>query len=95
MIICLFGLFWCFLKARDLPRLILVSIIIGGGSGNLVDRIANDFQVVDFLNFCIGRLRTGVLNLADLSVTFGALLLMFVEYRQEKRERAEGSVGKS
>ncbi len=94
-ILCLYGLFWCFLKARDLPRLVLVSIIIGGGSGNLVDRIANDFRVVDFLNFGIGRLRTGVLNVADLSVTFGTLLLILAEYRREKRERVHGSESKS
>lgn len=91
VIVCLYGLLWCFLKARDLPRLVLVATIIGGGVGNLVDRLANDFRVVDFLNFGLGRLRTGVLNMADLSVTFGALLLIFVEYRREKRERAQGS----
>jgi signal peptidase II len=92
-IVCLYGLFWCFLKARDLPRIVLVATIIGGGAGNMVDRIANDFRVVDFLNFGIGRLRTGVLNVADLSVTFGALLLVFVEHRREKREQVTGSAG--
>ena len=92
-VVCLYALFWCFLKVRDLPRLVLVATIIGGGMGNLVDRIANDFRVVDFLNFGIGRVRTGVLNVADLSVTFGALLLVLLEYRREKREREAGTVG--
>ena len=92
-IFCLYGLFWCFLEVRDLPRLVLVATIIGGGMGNLVDRFANGFRVVDFMNFGIGQLRTGVLNMADLSVTFGALLLVLLEYRREKRERAAGTAG--
>lgn len=87
LLACLYGLFWCFFKAKDLSRLVLVSTVIGGGAGNLVDRMINDFRVVDFLNFGLGRLRTGILNLADLSVTFGLILLLLVEYRQGKQAR--------
>lgn len=52
-----------------------IACLIGGGLGNLQDRLFNDFRVVDFLNFGIGGLRTGILNVADLSVTFGAIAL--------------------
>ena len=54
--------------------MIIVSII-GGGLGNLIDRLSNNFRVVDFLNFGIGSLRTGILNIADMSVTIGVLFL--------------------
>ena len=53
-------------------------LIIAGGIGNLSDRIFREGMVRDFLNFGVGRLRTGVLNIADLYVTIGAVLLIIV-----------------
>jgi signal peptidase II len=66
-------------------QLVSLSCVIGGGIGNLYDRIFNDGIVIDFLNFGIGNLRTGILNVADLSVTFGALAFIFLQFRAEKR----------
>jgi signal peptidase II len=51
--------------------------VIGGGLGNIFDRLVNHGLVVDFMNFGIGNLRTGVLNVADLFITFGIVLLFF------------------
>ncbi|MDD4289005.1 MAG: signal peptidase II, partial [Atribacterota bacterium] len=31
----------------------------------------------DFLNFGIGNLRTGILNIADMAITFGVILLIY------------------
>jgi signal peptidase II len=78
--ICLYGLFHCFFKETDRIRAALIAAIVGGGMGNLIDRLMNDFTVIDFLNFGIGSLRTGILNTADLSVTFGALALLVYEW---------------
>ena len=61
-----------------------LSCIIGGGIGNLYDRIFNHGIVIDFMNFGIGGLRTGILNVADLSVTFGALVFVILMLRAEK-----------
>jgi signal peptidase II len=52
------------------------SLLLGGGLSNLIDRVADGGQVVDFLNLGVGRLRTGVFNIADLAITVGALLLL-------------------
>ncbi|MDR2485126.1 MAG: signal peptidase II [Treponema sp.] len=79
LIICIIGLLYVMLKEIKLYRIAIISCIIGGGIGNLVDRLCNEFKVIDFINFGIGRLRTGILNAADLSVTFGAILLMIYE----------------
>ena len=67
------------LKEEDTKRIIYLSCIIGGGLGNLADRLFNNFMVIDFLNFGVWNLRTGILNCADLSVTFGAILLLLDE----------------
>jgi len=73
--VCLYGLYYCAFKLEDKNLIIIIVSIIGGGLGNLIDRLVYDFHVVDFINFGIGSLRTGILNLADMSVTFGILFL--------------------
>lgn len=52
------------------------SFIAGGGFGNLIDRLFRDGRVSDFINVGIGSLRTGIFNVADLSVLIGCLLLL-------------------
>lgn len=80
---CLYGIYYCSFRVDSLRKNILLSTIIGGGLGNLLDRIFNHFHVIDFLNFGIGSLRTGILNVADLSVTFGAVFFILIEYRNK------------
>ena len=53
-----------------------ISLVIGGGLSNLLDRIAYNGHVVDFLNLGLGWLRTGIFNLADLAIMLGMLLLV-------------------
>jgi signal peptidase II len=87
MAVCLFGIYWCMLQEKYISRCIILSTIIGGGLGNLIDRIIHNFTVVDFLNFGIGSLRTGVLNIADLSVTFGVILFVIFDFLLTKNEK--------
>lgn len=77
-------------KNLSLAQVICISSVLGGGLSNLYDRIMNAGAVTDFMNFGIGPVfRTGVLNVADLSVTFGAILLvLFYMNESEKTKRA-------
>ena len=84
VIICLFGLYYCAFKLTDKKMVIIIVSIIGGGLGNLVDRLFNDFRVVDFINFGIGTLRTGILNVADMSVTFGVIFLAIYSLKKKQ-----------
>jgi signal peptidase II len=52
-----------------------VLLAVGGGIGNLIDRIAHG-AVVDFVSLGIGPLRTGIFNLADVAITAGLVLLL-------------------
>ena len=79
IIICIMGLLYLMFKETKKYRIIIGSCIIGGGIGNLVDRLFNNFTVIDFMNFGIGNIRTGILNVADLSVTFGVIVLILFE----------------
>ena len=84
---CLYALYYCTFKLKDKKSIIIYVSIIGGGLGNLMDRLFNDFSVVDFLNFGIGSLRTGILNVADMSVTFGIIALLFIRSKEKKEEK--------
>lgn len=54
-----------------------VAAIVGGGIGNLVDRVHLG-AVRDFLNVGIGSLRTGIFNIADMAITFGGIALILI-----------------
>lgn len=56
-------------------NLIAFSFIIGGGIGNIYDRILYN-SVTDFMYIEIGSLHTGIFNMADVSVVIGTLLLL-------------------
>jgi len=85
LIICIIVLLYLMIKEKKNYRIIIGSCIIGGGVGNLVDRLFNEFTVIDFMNFGIGNIRTGILNVADLSVTFGVIILMIFEMIQTRQ----------
>jgi signal peptidase II len=55
---------------------VALAFIIGGGIGNLIDRIRFDGKVTDFIYLQAGFLHTGVFNVADMAITFGVLWLL-------------------
>ncbi len=65
------------MKNTTIAKVTLVGIcfIIGGGIGNIYDRIWHG-SVTDFLYLEYGPLHTGVFNGADLSITIGAILII-------------------
>jgi signal peptidase II len=77
----LFYLF--FSKTLTRSQLICLATILGGGVSNLMDRFIYDGHVTDFMNFGVGGLRTGILNVADLSITFGAIALLLLSHKKQ------------
>jgi len=59
-----------------------ISLILGGAVGNLIDRVRLG-EVIDFLDFGLGRYRWPTFNLADAGVTVGALLLLLTGWRRQ------------
>lgn len=55
--------------------LLAFAFVIGGGIGNLIDRIALG-SVTDFFQIRLGFFRTGIFNMADVAVTTGVLLIL-------------------
>jgi signal peptidase II len=57
-------------------RFTALALVAGGGISNLIDRLIYAGRVTDFLNVGIGSFRSGIFNLADMAILFGALLLV-------------------
>jgi signal peptidase II len=70
------GLLAYLLAARAPRSWLALSLICGGGLGNLADRVLRDGTVVDFLVVGVGPVRTGIFNVADLAITTGAVALL-------------------
>jgi len=66
-------------------KMFSIAMIFSGGIGNIIDRIAFDRHVTDFMNIGIGNLRTGIFNVADVCVTAGVIgLLIFFNDKRNK-----------
>ena len=52
-----------------------LCFVIGGGIGNIFDRIIYG-SVTDFLHIDLGIFRTGIFNLADVSIMMGAFIIL-------------------
>jgi signal peptidase II len=61
-----------------------LSLVLGGGIGNMIDRIRFDGRVFDFLNVGIGGLRTGIFNVADVAIMAGGILALWAMIRADR-----------
>jgi len=70
------------LQKTNLNRwmLIAMAFVIGGGLGNLIDRFTYG-SVTDFFQIKLGMFKTGIFNMADMSVTTGVLLILILTIR--------------
>ena len=87
----LFGLaaFLCLKRNLALTLFTSLVFILAGGIGNLIDRVGNNGLVTDFINIGIGPVRTGVFNVADMAVTFGAIAAVCLSFRCDAGEQID------
>ena len=70
-------------KTLDKLSIIGFSLIIGGGIANIFDRIVFG-SVTDFLYINLGGIfKTGIFNIADLSVTTGMILILISSFKRK------------
>ena len=60
--------------------------IVGGGLANLLDRFLYG-SVTDFLFMDFSILRTGIFNIADLSVTTGMVLILIATLKERAQNK--------
>ena len=68
-------------KSLNKISIIGFSLIIGGGIGNIFDRIVYG-SVTDFFYLNFGFFKTGIFNIADLSVTIGMILILISSFKK-------------
>ena len=89
----------CFLfLPRDITKLVVLALalILSGGIGNLIDRVAYSGIVVDFMNMGLPWVsirgwepRTGIFNIADLAIVGGLALMILAEIMKAKTGEPE------
>ncbi|MDO4996155.1 MAG: signal peptidase II [Bacilli bacterium] len=75
-------------KEKDITPIKIISfgILIGGMISNLIDRVFYK-NVIDFLSFTIFNYKFPVFNIADIGITIGVALVLFLQYNNEKKEK--------
>lgn len=74
------GLAWWALTTRDRGEAFAFGLILGGGLGNLIDRLRIG-AVIDFLDFHLAGWHWPAFNAADIAIVSGAALIGFKALR--------------
>ncbi len=74
------------LTNKNIPtaKLIGFCFVIGGGLGNIFDRIVHG-SVTDFMHIAFPGFQTGIFNMADVSITFGVLIVIFQSFLMKNK----------
>lgn len=86
--VALMAMFFFVMRSNKITRasFIGLSFVIGGGIGNVYDRIQFG-SVTDFLLMDFGFAKTGIFNAADVSIMVGTgILLVFEVLAKKKKE---------
>jgi len=88
-VVLLYVLYFLFKeKKMDTLSLIGFSCVVGGGIANVFDRFVYG-SVTDFLFIDLGFVRTGIFNIADLSVTTGMILILWSSLKLHKKDKVK------
>ena len=86
-----------FSKSMTAWQLVAFSFILGGGISNIYDRLLYE-SVVDFMNMGFGEfhntfnirdIRTGIFNVADVSIMIGLFMMIPVMFAKTPKEPEE------
>jgi signal peptidase II len=76
-----------YILRKGLTNIVLLagfSFVIGGGFGNLIDRITRAGRVSDFMILRNRWVSSGIFNFADLAILVGCLLLLASSLKEER-----------
>ena len=76
-------------KASDYSFLVALGLILGGATGNLIDRILYR-EVIDFLDFYYNNYHWPAFNVADIAICCGAFLALILSWQSTREEKRQG-----
>jgi signal peptidase II len=86
LVAILFGLYFILTKTNlNRVTLFAVILIVGGGIGNLYDRVVHG-SVTDFMHINFVIFQTGVFNVADMSIMAGTFIILIHAWVKRKPE---------
>ena len=74
--------FVIFLLIKGKENCLGLSLILGGATGNLIDRIFYG-RVIDFIDLSIGKYHWPAFNVADSSLTVGVTIVLLTHFLKE------------
>lgn len=85
--VALVAMFFFVMRSSNVtrPSFVGLSFVIGGGIGNVYDRIQFG-SVTDFLLMDFGFAKTGIFNAADVSIMVGTGILLVFEVLKKKKK---------
>jgi len=66
--------------AGNITRDFSLILILSGGTGNLIDRLINNGNVIDFIRIRLPIIENGIFNIADFYITLGFILLLLSSF---------------
>jgi signal peptidase II len=81
IVLFVLGMFYRKTPADAVGSAAALALVAGGALGNLTDRIMSSQGVVDFIDVGIGSSRFYTFNVADASITCGAILLALLSMK--------------
>jgi signal peptidase II len=86
--LALLGLLLKQAEEKDYLRVVSLSLVVSGAVGNLYDRLRWSRGVVDFIGpVNLGFTDFPIFNVADMSISCGAVALALSFWQEERRER--------
>jgi len=76
----------------DVVKVFCFALIFAGGVGNIIDRIAFDRHVTDFMHISLFGFNTAIFNFADVYITIGTIVLLLVPLLKRKPGNNEMSI---
>ncbi len=84
LLVLLIILFRMLTKTNLNPWMVIgFAFVIGGGMGNLIDRIFYG-SVTDFFQIRLGIFTTGIFNMADVAVTLGVIIILALSIKRKE-----------
>ena len=86
-IVVIFGILFAVRRLVDTRWVIPLGLVLGGGIGNLVDRLFRDHdgKVVDFIDLHVWP----IFNLADSAIVIGVGILLLLSFRSPRTDKDE------
>ena len=79
------GIYFWFASPRERLLLLALSLVVGGASGNLIDRMSSG-AVTDFVDIYIGDHHWPSFNVADSAISIGIVLMAIDSFRVRKKD---------